>query len=76
MNEQIRRSLNTKWQGEVQINQMFFVGRFGLEHLVLHEPNERDFYTYDRAIWCLGSSHDGRNQGDVLGRLATLRQSS
>jgi P4 family phage/plasmid primase-like protien len=34
-------------KGNIQINQMFFVGRFGIEHLVLHEPNERDFYTYD-----------------------------
>ena len=34
-------------KGNIQINQMFFVGRFGVEHLVLHEPNERDFYTYD-----------------------------
>ena len=33
-------------KGNIQINQMFFVGRFGIEHLVLHEPNERDFYTY------------------------------
>ena len=28
---------------------MFFVARFAEEHLVLHEPNERDFYTYDSA---------------------------
>jgi hypothetical protein len=33
--------------GSIQVNQMFFVGRFAVEHLVLHEPNERDFYIYD-----------------------------
>ena len=26
---------------------MFFVARFAVEHLVLHEPNEPDFYSYD-----------------------------
>ena len=40
-------SLLSNGKGNIQINQMFFVGRFGVEHLVLHEPNERDFYTYD-----------------------------
>ena len=34
-------------KGSIQVNQMFFVGRFAVEHLVLHEPNERDFYIYD-----------------------------
>jgi len=34
-------------KGHIQINQMFFVGLFAVQHLVLHEPNERDFYTYD-----------------------------
>ena len=38
-------SANVK--GGIQINQMFFVARFAVEHLVLHEPNERDFYTYE-----------------------------
>jgi hypothetical protein len=26
---------------------MFFVARFALEHIVLHGPNEREFYTYE-----------------------------
>jgi hypothetical protein len=34
-------------KGGFQVNQMFFVARFATEHIVLHEPNERDFYTYD-----------------------------
>ena len=34
-------------KGVIRVNQMFFVARFAVEHLVLHEPNERDFYTYD-----------------------------
>ena len=34
---------------------MFFVARFALEHLVLHEPDERRFYTYDASTgaWVL-----------------------
>jgi hypothetical protein len=32
-----------------QVNQMWFVARFAKEHLVIHEPNERDFYIYDPA---------------------------
>ncbi len=34
-------------KGTLQPNQVFFVGKFAQEHLVLHEPNEREFYTYD-----------------------------
>jgi hypothetical protein len=26
---------------------MFFVARFAVDHLVIHEPNEREFYAYD-----------------------------
>jgi VirE-like protein len=36
-------------KGGFQVNQMYFVARFAKEHLVLHEPNERDFYIYDPA---------------------------
>jgi P4 family phage/plasmid primase-like protien len=40
-------------RGGFQVNQMFFVRRFAVEHLILHEPNERDFYTYDETngVW-------------------------
>ncbi len=34
-------------KGTIRVNQMFFVARFAVEHLVLQEPNEREFYTYD-----------------------------
>ncbi|MFL6519181.1 MAG: bifunctional DNA primase/polymerase [Chthoniobacterales bacterium] len=39
--------------GQPQTNQMFFVKRFALEHQVLHEPDEREFYTYeaDTGAW-------------------------
>jgi P4 family phage/plasmid primase-like protien len=39
--------------GQAQTNQMFFVKRFALEHQVLHEPDERDFYSYeaDSGAW-------------------------
>ena len=43
----------TNDRGSILINQMFFVARFEAEHLVLHEPNERDFYLYDSecGVW-------------------------
>ena len=34
-------------RGNIFLNQMFFVARFAVEHLVLHEPDEHRFYTYD-----------------------------
>ena len=42
-------------RGSIFLNQMFFVARFALEHLVLHEPDERRFYTYDASTgaWVL-----------------------
>ena len=42
-------------KGNIFLNQMFFVARFALEHLVLHEPDERRFYTYDASTgaWVL-----------------------
>ena len=42
-------------RGNIFLNQMFFVARFALEHLVLHEPDERRFYTYDASTgaWVL-----------------------
>ena len=42
-------------KGNIFLNQMFFVTRFALEHLVLHEPDERRFYTYDASTgaWVL-----------------------
>ena len=42
-------------KGNIFLNQMFFVARFALEHLVLHEPDEHRFYTYDASTgaWVL-----------------------
>ena len=42
-------------KGNIFLNQMFFVARFALEHLVLHEPDERRFYSYDASTgaWVL-----------------------
>ena len=42
-------------KGSIFLNQMFFVARFALENLVLHEPDERRFYTYDASTgaWVL-----------------------
>ena len=55
--------LETEWgepysvseKGNIFLNQMFFVARFALEHLVLHEPDERRFYTYNASTgaWVL-----------------------
>ena len=61
-------------KGVIRVNQMFFVARFAVEHLVLHEPNERDFYTYDPSNRRMDSVHGRRDQGNVLRRLATFRQ--
>jgi P4 family phage/plasmid primase-like protien len=40
-------------KGAIQINQLFFVARFAIEHLVSHETNEREFYIYDdhTGVW-------------------------
>ena len=42
-------------RGNISLNQMFFAARFALEHLVLHEPDERRFYSYDSSTgaWVL-----------------------
>jgi phage/plasmid-associated DNA primase len=55
--------LETEWgepysvsnKGNIFLNQMFFVARFALENIVLHEPDERRFYTYDvsTGAWVL-----------------------
>ncbi|MGC9451675.1 MAG: phage/plasmid primase, P4 family [Oceanipulchritudo sp.] len=39
--------------GSVRLNQYFFVGRYSLEHKILHEPAEKQFYEYDesRGLW-------------------------
>ena len=48
-------SLIGQRKGQHLLNQMFFVARFALEHLVLHEPDERRFYSYDASTgaWVL-----------------------
>lgn len=40
-------------RGMPKLNQYFFLGRFAIEHRVLHEPAEREFYLYegDRGLW-------------------------
>ena len=40
-------------QGAVQLNQPFHVAKFAEEHLVLHEPEEKKFYSYseERGLW-------------------------
>ena len=45
--EQHGPSYYTNDKGGIRINQIFFVARFAAEHLILHEPNERDFYMYE-----------------------------
>jgi putative DNA primase/helicase len=42
-------------KGNIFLNQMFFVARFAVENVVLHEPDERRFYTYDASTgaWVL-----------------------
>lgn len=37
-------------RGKIILNHMFFLAKFETEHLVLHEPNEREFYSYDEAL--------------------------
>ena len=34
-------------KGIILVNQKYFVARFAAEHLILHEPKEREFYLYD-----------------------------
>lgn len=40
-------------KGYVKLNHPFFVAKYAVEHLILHEPAERQFYTYEnaRGLW-------------------------
>jgi P4 family phage/plasmid primase-like protien len=40
-------------RGAVTLNQIYFVARFGKEHLILYEPTEAQFYDYDEpcGLW-------------------------
>lgn len=42
-------------RGNESLNQCYFAGRFAAEHIVLHEPAERQFYEYenDTGLWTL-----------------------
>ena len=42
-------------RGGVALNQCYFAGRFAAEHVVLHEPAERQFYEYENStgLWTL-----------------------
>jgi P4 family phage/plasmid primase-like protien len=40
-------------KGIVKLNDLFFVAKFALEHAILHEAGERQFYSYEelRGLW-------------------------
>jgi P4 family phage/plasmid primase-like protien len=43
-----------RWsKGEIKLNELFFVAKFAEEHVLVHEPNERQFYSYqeERGLW-------------------------
>lgn len=61
-------------KGAIQINQMFFVARFALEHLVLHEPNEREFYlVIHPANGMLHLDHDADDHTPAAARIGDPR---
>lgn len=44
--------------GKIFLNQLFVVTKFATEHLILHEPSEREFYFYDEplGVWKIQTS--------------------
>jgi P4 family phage/plasmid primase-like protien len=58
-------------KNSVKLNHPFFVSKFATEHLILHEPNFNDFFSYDesRGVWVLktGASVKEEFSGDLKG---------
>jgi P4 family phage/plasmid primase-like protien len=53
--------------GRVILNQAYFVGRFASEHLVIYEPDERQFYSYDgtSGLWQRQTGDAIKNQFSI-----------
>lgn len=54
-------------KGGVRLNHAFFVARYGVEHLILHEPSEKEFYAYEpsRGIWRRQTPYSVKNQFSI-----------
>src|SRR5262249_18481397 len=54
-------------KGGIKLNDLFFVAKFAVEHVILHEPAEQEFYGYNepRGLWMKKTADSVKHQFGV-----------